>query len=80
MVKENIENIMNTRKPVQADPRFKVGSQVTFQFGQDRLKGVIIEDRGAIGAGGRRLFRIEVPFDPDPPMVTEMPAEVLQPA
>ena len=65
----------------QPDSPFRVGSQVYFIFGRSRMKGVITEDRGAIGAGGRRLFRVEAPFGPDePPLIGEFPAEALQPA
>lgn len=71
---------MSTHKKQQPDSRFQVGSQVSFLFGRSRLKGVIVEDRGAIGVGGRRLFRIEAPLDSEAPLVTEMPADDLQPA
>jgi len=37
---------MNTPAEPQTDRRFRVGSQVSFLFGQDRLKGFIVEDRG----------------------------------
>ena len=68
-------------KSPRAEQQLRVGSQVIFQFGQERMKGVITEDRGAIGAGGRHLFRVEAPFGPDePPLIGEFPAEALQPA
>lgn len=72
---------MKTQEAPQADQRFRVGSRVVFQFGQERMVGVITEDRGAIGHGRRRLFRVEAPFGPDePPLIGEFPAEALQPA
>ena len=71
---------MKTPKKSQSEPRFQVGSQVVFRFGQERLKGFIVEDRGAIGVGGRRLYRIEAPFDDETPLVLELPREDLQPA
>lgn len=71
----------NPSESPRAEQQFQVGSQVTFQFGQERMKGVITEDRGAIGSGGRRVFRVEAPFGPDePPLIGEFPAEYLQPA
>ena len=71
---------MRSRKQQPNSP-FQVGSQAYFIFGRSRMKGVITEDRGAIGAGGRRLFRVEAPFGPDePPLIGEFPAEALQPA
>ena len=44
------------------------------------MKGFIVEDRGAIGVGGRRLYRIEAPLDAEDPLVLELPDEQLQPA
>ncbi len=72
---------MSSQKKQQTDNRLRVGSQVYFVFGRSVMKGIITEDRGAIGAGGRRLFRVEAPFGPDePPLIGEFPAEALQPA
>ncbi|MDQ2798925.1 MAG: hypothetical protein M3Y13_04700 [Armatimonadota bacterium] len=71
---------MSTKELQQIEKNFRVGSQISFQFGRHRLKGVIIEERGAIGVGGRRLYRIEAPFDGEEPLVLELPAVDLQPA
>jgi primosomal protein N' len=71
---------MKTPKESQMEPHYPVGSQVSFLFGQDRVTGLVVEDRGAIGVGGRHLFRIEAPLDSEPPLVLELPAEQLQPA
>lgn len=37
-----------------------VGDLVSFRVGQRQLRGRVIEDRGPIGVGGRRLLRIRV--------------------
>ena len=74
------ESSMNTQEAFQTDTKLQVGSRVSFLFGRDRLTGFVVEDRGAIGRGGRHLFRIEVPFEGESPLVTEMPADQLQPA
>ena len=63
----------------QADRRYRVGGRVWFTFGLSRVTGVIVEDRGIIGPGGRRLYRIEAPFGGEN-LVAELPAEKLQPA
>jgi hypothetical protein len=42
-----------------------VGDEVTFRVGQRQLHGHVIEDRGAIGVGGRRLLRIRVGLGSD---------------
>lgn len=71
---------MRKQKAQMAEPRFRVGDRVSFQFVLDRLTGVVVEDRGAIGAGGRHLYRVSVPMEGEEPMVGEMPGELLQPA
>jgi hypothetical protein len=44
------------------------------------VQGVIKEDRGPIGVGGRRLYLVEFRAEPDSPSQIELPAEQLQPA
>jgi hypothetical protein len=39
-------------------PRFKVGDLVTYIFGDGQVTGRIVEDRGCLGVGGRRLYGI----------------------
>jgi hypothetical protein len=41
-------------------PRLRVGDVVRFPFGAYKATGRIIEDRGNIGVGGRRLVRVSV--------------------
>jgi len=41
-------------------PQFKVGDWVSFPFGFQNAVARIIEDRGAIGVKGRRLYRVEL--------------------
>ena len=57
---------------------FRVGDRVTVPFGPRRLRGFIVEDRGRVGAGGRRLFRVRVPMEPSEPLSLEVPAEELR--
>jgi hypothetical protein len=69
-----------TRKRASAKPRkLKVGDRVWFQYVTERLRGVIIEDRGPIGAGGRQLVTIRAMLDRTTghEIVFEMPAEEL---
>ena len=61
---------MGTRKTKTAH----VGDKVTFRLGTQRLRGKVIEDRGAIGVSGRRLLRIRVGSDRDMREV-ELPAD-----
>jgi hypothetical protein len=51
-----------------------VGDKVTFRIGAQRLRGKVIEDRGAIGVSGRRLLRIRIGSDHDVREV-ELPAD-----
>ncbi|WP_395088552.1 hypothetical protein [Armatimonas sp.] len=48
----------------EAKGLFKVGDRVKFQRVLHWLEGVIVEDRGNIGIGGRRLYGIQVSVDP----------------
>jgi hypothetical protein len=57
-----------------SEPLFHVGDRVRFIWGVTPVVGQIVEDRGPIGVGGRRLYRVEVHEDPYFHLVTEMPA------
>jgi hypothetical protein len=62
-------------------PLFRVGDRVEFDWGPwDVAQGVIVEDRGLLGFGGRRIYRITFRFDPGEEMVTEMGEDKLRPA
>jgi hypothetical protein len=60
-------------------PRFQVGDWVSLFFGPQRVKAKVIEDRGLLGVGGRRIYRVSLAFDPDEPMIFEMPEADLKP-
>jgi hypothetical protein len=60
--------------------RFRVGDRVEFVMGRRKVIGVITEDRGLIGAHGRRLFQVQVPMDPYEPALFELPADEIQTA
>jgi hypothetical protein len=74
---------MPSRTPNQS-PRqvsaYKVGDRVRFQLGPRDLIGVIVEDRGFLGSGGRHLFRVKVDFDPPNVSFIELPEEELSAA
>ena len=59
---------------------FHIGDRVSIGFGRRKLTGVIVEDRGAIGAQGRRLFQVSIPMDPFEPMMVELPEEEMEAA
>jgi hypothetical protein len=51
---------------------FRVGDRVQLPFGLKHAFGTIVEDRGCIGVGGRRLLRVIVDFD-ESTFFTEVP-------
>ena len=59
---------------------FGVGDRVKFTFGVNEREVTIIEDRGEIGVGGRRIYRVSMPVDSSEPMLIEVPGEILRPA
>jgi hypothetical protein len=54
-------------------PLFRVGDHVSFLFGSGEVTGQIIEDRGCLGIGGRRLYGITFEINPGQSTYTEMP-------
>ncbi|CAN0496149.1 unnamed protein product, partial [Phaeothamnion confervicola] len=42
--------------------RINIGDRVRFNFGFRKTTGTVVEDRGPIGIGGRRVFAIEFPI------------------
>jgi len=63
-----------------SERKFRKGDRVRFQFGIYPVEGIVKEDRGPIGIGGRRLYRVEFPFGllSESPSQIELPAERLQ--
>jgi hypothetical protein len=59
-------------------PSFRVGDRVRIDFGRRKLIGEIVEDRGAIGGHGRRLFQVDIPMDPFEPMSVELPEDEME--
>jgi len=60
--------------------RLGVGDRVSFTFGGDRVEGVIVEDRGALGVGGKRVLTVRVQLDPWNTHVFEMPEDAFRAA
>lgn len=52
----------------------KLGDLITFEIAGHTFKGVIIEERGKLGVGGRNIVRIK-PVDADPFHEFELPEE-----
>ena len=60
--------------------KLRVGKLVRVRWGTDWLPGTIVEDRGPIGFGGRRLLRIRILFPDDQELFVELPAEEIKAA
>jgi len=62
------------------EPRFHKGDVVRFRFGLRLVQGVVKEDRGPIGKGGRRLYSVEFlpTAESNPPALIELPAVALE--
>jgi hypothetical protein len=58
-------------------PRGKVGTPISVRFGSQLVPGTIIEDRGPLGVGGRRLYRVEVSIVPGETDSFDMPEDDL---
>ncbi len=60
---EHMATKSRSNKPSERSA-FKVGDRVSVRPGLYDAVGTIVEDRGFIGAGGRRLWRVKVELDP----------------
>lgn len=63
------------------DQRLREGDRVAFTVGKATFHARVVEDRGALGVGGRQLVRIELLPDDDTdeePRQFEMPADELE--
>jgi hypothetical protein len=70
--------VANTQGNKSAErPTFKVGDRVRVPLGLQRYLGTIVEDRGLLSSGGRRLYRVKVEFDPPNLTFIELPEEEL---
>jgi hypothetical protein len=63
-----------------SEKKLRKGDRVKFQFGIYPVEGIVKEDRGPIGIGGRRLYLVEFRLGPhvESPSHIELPAERLE--
>lgn len=52
-----------------------VGDSVRVPIGHGKAAGIVTEDRGPIGVGGRHLYQVEVAMDPFDSMTVELPED-----
>jgi hypothetical protein len=65
---------IRNRKP----GKFRVGDRVRILHGFRGMIGEVIEDRGPIGYGGRRLYTVLLRPDPWNELTTEYPEDSLE--
>ncbi len=58
-------------------PRFRVSDWVSLIGSPEHVLAQIVEDRGPIGVGGRRLYAVRLDQGGDEPTVFELPEEDL---
>jgi hypothetical protein len=58
-------------------PLFKIGDLVSFPFGAWIVTGKVVEDRGCLGIGGRRIYGIRWELNPGEQVYIEIPEEEL---
>jgi hypothetical protein len=65
------------RKAKTPPPNYRVGDRVRFHFPSQTAEGVIVEDRGGLGVGGRRLYGIRFRWG-DEESYIELPEEEME--
>jgi hypothetical protein len=72
---------MVTRKSISLEDKISLQDAVCFTIGTTPVRGIVVEDRGQIGADRVRLFSIRLPSDADQigGEVIEMPDDELIP-
>ena len=56
----------------------KRGDHVRIQFGYNPVEGIITEERGPIGIGGRYLYTVEFDFGVEEPYRIDLPADEIK--
>jgi hypothetical protein len=67
-------------RPKPPPPRFHVGDRVRPLHIFEGIIGEVVEDRGPLGVGGRRIYGVRMKIDPWNEITTEFPEESLEPA
>ena len=71
-------SVKNPQAALRPGP-FGEGDRVRLLWGVTPVDGIIVEDRGNLGLGGRRLYRVRVQLDDiTEPIETSLPADDLK--
>jgi hypothetical protein len=57
------DNKKSKKVLASSEAKLKKGDRVRFKFGLETVEGIVVEDRGPIGRGRRRLYGIRFPAD-----------------
>jgi hypothetical protein len=71
---------MTKRATTSQEQEYRVGDRVRMDWGGHEIEGTVVEDRGNLGVGGRRILRVHFRFDDYDEDTFEVPAEDLRPA
>jgi hypothetical protein len=62
------------RRRHKSEAELTVGSRVKLMFGLDEVTATVVEDRGDVGVGGRRIVRVRLDIpDTSDPIELEVP-------
>jgi hypothetical protein len=64
-------------RPARKDVLARVGDRVVLMIGTREVEGAVVEDRGLIGVGGRRIVRVRAELD-DEVQEFEVPEDELR--
>ena len=67
---------MSTVKKMKA--RYQVGDRVSFLYGPRQVNGEVVEDRGPLGAHGRRVLLVRPDLGQDEETTFEVPEDNLE--
>jgi hypothetical protein len=67
---------MSAAKKLKA--RFQVGDRISFLYGPRQVQGYVVEDRGPLGAHGRRIFLVRADLGQDEESTFEVPEDDLE--
>jgi hypothetical protein len=68
------------KSATKSAPRFRVGEWASYAFGDGRILGQIVEDRGLLGYRGRRLYDVRIGWNQPDPRTTQVPEAALEAA
>lgn len=69
---------MATTIPKRNSEQLRVGTPVNIRWGVQYVHGVITEERGPIGIGGRKLYQVNADLGEGSSLIIELPASEIE--